>query len=76
MLGQIKEAGAILAGGLLPDIKAQYFRIGHMGAVTSSDILSTVGAIESGLVSAGYRFEVGAGLAAAQAILTQGRSQE
>lgn len=70
VLGYIKEAGAILAGGLHPDIKARYFRIGHMGAVTPSDILTTVGAIESGLVRAGYRFEVGAGLTAAQAILT------
>ena len=70
VLGHIKEAGVILAGGLLPDIKAQYFRIGHMGAVTPSDILSTVGAIESGLARVGYRFEVGAGLAAVQAILT------
>jgi alanine-glyoxylate transaminase/serine-glyoxylate transaminase/serine-pyruvate transaminase len=71
VLGHIKEAGVILAGGLLPDIKAQYFRIGHMGAVTPSDILSTVGAIESGLARAGYGFEVGTGLAAAQAIFTQ-----
>jgi alanine-glyoxylate transaminase/serine-glyoxylate transaminase/serine-pyruvate transaminase len=71
VLGYIKEAGAILAGGLHPEIKTRYFRIGHMGAVTPSDILTTVGAIESGLVKAGYHFKVGAGLAAAQGVLTE-----
>jgi aspartate aminotransferase-like enzyme len=43
-----------------------------MGAVTASDILTTVGAIEAGLSEVGYRFEPGAGLAAAQAVLTGG----
>jgi alanine-glyoxylate transaminase/serine-glyoxylate transaminase/serine-pyruvate transaminase len=70
-LGYVKEAGAILAGGLHPAIKDRYFRVGHMGAVSASDILSTVGAVEQGLARAGYRFQPGAGLAAAQAILTQ-----
>jgi alanine-glyoxylate transaminase/serine-glyoxylate transaminase/serine-pyruvate transaminase len=70
VLKLIGQAGVILAGGLHPEIRAQYFRIGHMGAVTASDILSTVGAIEQGLTEAGYKFEVGAGLAAAQAVLT------
>jgi alanine-glyoxylate transaminase/serine-glyoxylate transaminase/serine-pyruvate transaminase len=69
MLGYVKQAGVILAGGLHPDIKARYFRIGHMGVVSGSDVLSTVGAIEKGLAQAGYEFEPGAGLAAAQAVL-------
>ena len=49
VLGYVGEAGAILAGGLHPAIQARYFRIGHMGAVSASDILATVGAIETGL---------------------------
>jgi alanine-glyoxylate transaminase/serine-glyoxylate transaminase/serine-pyruvate transaminase len=69
VLKQILAEGAILAGGLLPAIRTQYFRVGHMGAVTASDILTTVGAIERGLVKAGYGFEPGSGLAAAQALL-------
>jgi len=69
VLGYIKEAGVIVAGGLHPAIKARYFRIGHMGAVSASDILATVGAIERGLARAGYEFEAGAGLAAAQEVL-------
>jgi len=69
VLGHIKEAGVILAGGLHPEIKQRYFRIGHMGAVSASDILATVGAIEQGLARAGYEFEAGTGLAAAQSVL-------
>jgi alanine-glyoxylate transaminase/serine-glyoxylate transaminase/serine-pyruvate transaminase len=69
VLRYIKDAGVILAGGLHPEIKQYYFRIGHMGAVSASDILATVGAIEQGLARAGYEFEAGAGLAAAQAVL-------
>jgi alanine-glyoxylate transaminase/serine-glyoxylate transaminase/serine-pyruvate transaminase len=71
LLGHVKETGVILAGGLYPAIKDQYFRIGHMGAVTASDIVATIGAIEKGLAQVGYRFEAGTGLAAAQAVLNQ-----
>jgi alanine-glyoxylate transaminase/serine-glyoxylate transaminase/serine-pyruvate transaminase len=71
MLAHVKEAGAIVAGGLHPEIKARYFRVGHMGAVSAADILATVGAIETGLAKVGYTFEPGAGLAAAQAILAK-----
>ena len=69
MLKHVGEAGVILAGGLHPEIKAKYFRIGHMGAVSPSDILTTIGAVEHGLAQAGYDFEFGAGLAAAQRVL-------
>jgi alanine-glyoxylate transaminase/serine-glyoxylate transaminase/serine-pyruvate transaminase len=71
-LKYVNEEGAILAGGLHPAIKARYFRIGHMGAINASDVLSTVGALERGLARAGYAFEPGAGLAAAQAVLAAG----
>jgi len=69
VLKHINDEGVILAGGLYPGIKTQYFRIGHMGAVTPSDILTTLGAIERGLAAVGYKFEAGAGLAAAQTVL-------
>ena len=71
LLGHIKEAGVIVAGGLHPEIRDRYFRVGHMGAVNESDILMTLGALEKGLALAGHRFDAGAGLAAAQALLTQ-----
>jgi len=69
----VNEAGAILAGGLYPSIKTKYFRIGHMGAVTASDVLATIGAVEKGLTQVGYKFEAGVGLAAAQAVLVESR---
>ena len=69
VLGAIKDAGVVLAGGLHPAIRERYFRIGHMGAVSASDVLATVGAIERGLAWAGYSFEPGVGLAAAQKAL-------
>lgn len=65
----IEEAGVIVAGGLHPAVRDHYFRVGHMGAVTPGDILATVSAIESGMQKAGYRFEMGAGVAAAQKAL-------
>ena len=50
-LGRIKEAGAVVAGGLHPAIKADYFRVGHMGEVTRSNdaLLRTVEAVAKGL---------------------------
>ncbi len=67
LLPKVTKAGAVLAGGLHPQIKAEYFRIGHMGSVNLGDILATLGAIESGLAACGYQFQPGAGVAAAQA---------
>lgn len=66
-LARVAQAGAILAGGLHPAIRTQYFRIGHMGATNAGDILATVGAIEAGLAECGYAFQPGSGVAAAQA---------
>jgi alanine-glyoxylate transaminase/serine-glyoxylate transaminase/serine-pyruvate transaminase len=70
LLKYIDEAGVIVAGGLHPAIRDQYFRVGHMGAVGPSDIMATLSAIETGLKRSGYKFEAGAGLAAAQKALT------
>jgi len=67
LLPRITQAGAILAGGLHPEIRAEYFRIGHMGAARLGDVLATIGAIEAGLAGCGYEFERGAGVAAAAA---------
>ncbi|MBM4169645.1 MAG: alanine--glyoxylate aminotransferase family protein [Ignavibacteria bacterium] len=69
LLKHIGDAGVIVAGGLHPQIKDKYFRVGHMGAVNGSDILSTIGAIETALVKSNYKFDKGRGLQAAAAIL-------
>lgn len=73
VLPLIAEEGAMLAGGLHPAIKIKYFRVGHMGMSDASEILATIGAIERGLARAGYRFDPGVGLAAAQAELLRPR---
>jgi alanine-glyoxylate transaminase/serine-glyoxylate transaminase/serine-pyruvate transaminase len=67
LLPRITQAGAILAGGLHPEIRSEYFRIGHMGAAKLGDVLATIGAIEEGLAGCGYAFDKGAGVAAAAA---------
>jgi len=70
-VGRMRTEGIAIAGGLHPDAKARYFRVGHMGAMNPSDILGAVGAVERSLLAGGYRFAVGAGVAAAQTALTK-----
>ncbi len=65
LLARIKEAGAVLAGGLHPAIRTKYFRIGHMGAANRGDLLATIGALEAGLAHCDYQFRPGVGLSAA-----------
>lgn len=48
-LGGVSDAGVIIAGGLLPELKTKYFRVGHMGIVNDADIERTVEAIRSAL---------------------------
>jgi alanine-glyoxylate transaminase/serine-glyoxylate transaminase/serine-pyruvate transaminase len=65
-LSRVLQGGVTLAGGLLPAIRNEYFRIGHMGAVTLADIVATLAAIESALAGCGYEFTPNAGVEAAQ----------
>jgi len=62
----IGEQGIIVAGGLHPDFKAKYFRVGHMGAVTINDMVATINAIELALHKCNYNFELGTGISAFQ----------
>jgi alanine-glyoxylate transaminase/serine-glyoxylate transaminase/serine-pyruvate transaminase len=59
ILNKISNEGVIVAGGLLPEIKSQYFRIGHMGKVSLEDITTTLRAIESALLQHGFSIEKG-----------------
>lgn len=58
LLPAIKKHGAIVAGGLHKDIKAEYFRVGHMGpTVRQADkayLNRTIAAIRSALADCGY----------------------
>jgi alanine-glyoxylate transaminase / serine-glyoxylate transaminase / serine-pyruvate transaminase len=64
-LQAVKAGGVMIAGGLHPAIKDEYFRVGHMGAVGLNDIVATLGAIEGALFSIGMNVEIGCGVAAA-----------
>ena len=75
LLPKVQKAGVTLAGGLHPAIRAEYFRIGHMGPTNIGDVLATIGAIETALQQCGYAFTLGAGVAAAMATYQQSISQ-
>jgi len=63
--GGMRKRGVMVASTIGP-IKGKGFRVGHMGNVDENDVLSTIGAIEATLVHLGYKFSLGAGLAAAE----------
>jgi alanine-glyoxylate transaminase / serine-glyoxylate transaminase / serine-pyruvate transaminase len=48
-MGGMAKSDVIVAPGLLPELKGKYFRVGHMGSVNKSDIVSTLAAIENTL---------------------------
>ncbi|EIA07489.1 pyridoxal-phosphate-dependent aminotransferase family protein [Flavobacterium frigoris] len=56
------DSNVIIAGGLLPEIKTTYFRIGHMGSVSPNDLLAVLGALERALSELGQPLEVGKSL--------------
>jgi alanine-glyoxylate transaminase/serine-glyoxylate transaminase/serine-pyruvate transaminase len=65
----VGSLGATIAGGLHPLLKAKYFRVGHMGAVSANDVVAVVSAIERGLRACGAAVEAGAGVSAALRVL-------
>ncbi|HET9451242.1 MAG TPA: alanine--glyoxylate aminotransferase family protein, partial [Aggregicoccus sp.] len=76
LVAAARAEGVVLAGGLHPELKARYFRVGHMNAVSESDVLATVGALERALARVGHRASSpGAGVAAAQASLLSSLSK-
>ena len=70
-LKYVAEEGVVLAGGLHPQIKTRYFRIGHMGNVDIGDLLKTIAAIELGLQKSGLVFAIGSGVSTALSTYAQ-----
>jgi len=70
-LSAVKESDIILAGGLLPSHKTEYFRVGHMGIVNQSDIIATIAGIEKALKKCGHSFNLGDGVTKALAVLSE-----
>ena len=59
------EIGITIAGGQ-DDYKDKIFRVSHLGYYDELDMIAFVGALERTLATVGYKFTVGAGLAATQ----------
>jgi aspartate aminotransferase-like enzyme len=66
-----KRYGVKFANGQ-DNLKGKIWRLAHMGYHDIFDVLAGLSALELTLLEAGYRFEPGAGVAAAQRALAQG----
>ena len=63
--GALKRRGLVLAGGQGP-LKGRIFRLGHLGSVTTDDVLAAIATLEAVAVEQGLPVEAGAAVAAAQ----------
>lgn len=59
--------GVTIAGGQA-ELKGKVFRIAHMGYITQQDIIVAISTLELALSEAGYKFQLGAGVKAAEEI--------
>jgi aspartate aminotransferase-like enzyme len=59
--------GVTIAGGQA-ELKGKVFRIAHMGYIEEFDIIAGISCLEKVLAEMGYKFSLGAGVAAAQAV--------
>ena len=62
LLTKIANNNVIIAGGLLPELKTSYFRIGHMGSVSANDLIAVLGALERALLELGHNIVYGKSL--------------
>ncbi len=66
--GALKRRGLVLAGGQ-GKLKGKIFRVGHLGSVTTDDILAALGTLEAALVELGRDVAPGVAVTAAQRAL-------
>jgi aspartate aminotransferase-like enzyme len=67
----LKRRGLVVAGGQ-GRLKGRIFRLGHLGSVTTDDILAAIGVLEASAIEQGVAVAQGAAVAAAQqALLAQ-----
>lgn len=71
----LKRRGLVLAGGQ-GKLKGRIFRLGHLGSVTTDDILAAIGALEASAIEQGLAVTPGAAVAAAQRTLLAQRTPE
>lgn len=66
LVDAVAAEGVSIARAIHPELRGTAFRVGHMGAAGTPEILIALAAIERGLRRIGQPVELGAGLAAAQ----------
>ncbi len=67
-----RARGLVLAGGQ-GKLKGKIFRMGHLGSVSTDDILAAIGVLEEVAILHGLEVEAGAAVAAAQRALVAAR---
>ena len=63
--GALKARGLVVAGGQ-GKLKGRIFRLGHLGSVTTDDVLGAISVLEAVAIEQGLPVEPGAAVAAAQ----------
>lgn len=67
----LKDRFGIQSAGGQEHLKGKIFRLGHMGYVDEMDTVLAVAALEQVLYKLGHKFELGAGVTAAQKVLAE-----
>jgi aspartate aminotransferase-like enzyme len=67
----LKERFGIQSAGGQEHLKGKIFRIGHMGYVDEMDTIVAIAALEQVLYKLGHKFELGAGVTAAQKVFAE-----
>jgi aspartate aminotransferase-like enzyme len=69
--GDLQKRFGIQSAGGQEHLKGKIFRIGHMGYVDQMDAVLAVAALEQSLYKLGHKFELGAGVTAAQKVIAE-----
>lgn len=68
---ELQERYGIQSAGGQEHLKGKIFRLGHMGYVDDMDTMVAIAALEQVLYKLGHKFELGAGLTAAQKVFAE-----
>ena len=71
LVARVRDEGVVIAGGLHPELRTRYFRVGHMGMTGAGELLATVGAVARALAKGGHPIAPAAAVAAAEAALAR-----
>jgi alanine-glyoxylate transaminase/serine-glyoxylate transaminase/serine-pyruvate transaminase len=71
LIQAVHAEGVTISTAIHPDLYGKGFRVGHMGATGTTEVLATLAAIERGLIRIGQSVDLGASLVAAQRRLAE-----